>query len=126
MRVAIGATVLAAGTAGSEPARLVGAVGSKSIQEIKRIGSAKGSFASRGNRTYTDIIEADYGYTTAALAKAGIVARRIAALGASGNLTYDSGDNLTTLGPATVSQVELVEWTGCGFTMRFTIMAVEA
>ena len=126
MKVAIGTTVLAAGTAGGEPARLVGGSGTKSVEVVPRIGAAKAAVFGRGNRSYVDVIEADYVYATPQLAKAGIVARRVAALAATGSLEYDTGADATTVGTGEVRSVELVEWTGCGFTLRFEIVAVEA
>ena len=126
MKVTIGTTVLAAGTAGGEPARLVGATGTKPVQVAPRIRATKPGLFGRGNRSYVDVLEADYEYATPQLAKAGIIARRVAALSATGSLVYDTGDDATTVGPGEVRSVELVEWTGCGFTLRFEIIATEA
>ena len=126
MKVTLGTTVLAAGTSGGEPARLAGATGTKPVQVSPRVRATKPGLFGRGNRSYVDVIEADYAYATPQLAKAGIVARRIAALAATGTLKYDTGSDETTLGQGEVRSVELVEWTGCGFTLRFEIVATEA
>ena len=126
MKVSIGTTVLAAGTAGVAPARLVGGIGTKEVQVSPRLRADNPGLFGRGNRSYADVIEADYVYATPQLAKAGIVARRIAALAATGRLKYDTGSDETTLGQGEVRSVDLVEWTGCGFTLRFEIVATEA
>lgn len=126
MKVSIGTTVLAAGTSGGEPARLVAASGTKAVDVVPIIGAAKAGLFERGNRYYVDTVEADYVYATPQLAKAGIIARRVAALAATGTLEYDTGADATPIGPGEVRGVELVEWTGCGFTLRFEIVASEA
>ena len=126
MKVTIGTTVLAAGTAGGEPAALVGGAGTKSVQIAPRIRATKPGLFDRGNRSYVDVLVADFSYETPQLAKAGIVSRRIAALAAAGSLVYDTGDDATTIGTGSVRTVEIVEWSGCGFTLRFEIVAVEA
>jgi len=125
MKVALGTTVIAAGTAGGEPARLVGGSGTKAVQVSPRVRAAKPGLFGRGNRSYVDVLEADYEYATPQLAKAGIIARRVAALSATGSLVYGDGGDATTVGAGEVRSVELVEWTGCGFTLRFEIVAVE-
>lgn len=126
MKVTLGTTVLAAGTVSDEPSRLVGGTGTKAVQLAPRIRATNPGLFGRGNRSFVDLLEADYQYTTPQLAKAGIIARRVAALAASGSLVYDTGDDATTIGAAEVRSVELVEWTGCGFTLRFEIICVEA
>ena len=126
MKVAIGTTVLAAGTAGGQPSRLVGGTGSKSVETPQRIRADKGLVRNRGNRSYVDIIEADYSYASATLAKAGFQALRVAALSATGSLVYGDGADASTLGPAECRSATVVEWTGCGLTMRYEIVFVEA
>lgn len=126
MKVTLGTTVIAAGTAGGEPSRLVGGTGTKQVQVSPRIRADKPGLFGRGNRSFVDVLEADYEYASAVLAQAGIVARRIAALAATGTLVYGDGTAATTIGPGEVRSVELVEWTGCGFTLRYEIVAVEA
>lgn len=126
MKVTLGTTVIAAGTAGGEPARLVGGTGTKAVQLAQRVRAAKPGLFGRGNRSYVDVLEADYEYATPQLAKAGIVARRVAALAATGSLVYGDGDDTTTIGAGEIRSVELTEWTGCGFTLRYEIVAVEA
>jgi hypothetical protein len=126
MKVSIGTTVLASGTASGQPARLVGGTGSKGVDTPQRIRSAKGIVYGRGNRSYVDIIEADYSYATAVLAQAGFQALRVAALSATGTLVYGDGAGATTLGPGECRSAEVVEWTGCGLTMRYEIVFVEA
>ena len=118
--------MIAAGTAGGEPARLVGGTGTKAVQLAQRVRAAKPGLFGRGNRSYVDVLEADYEYATPQLAKAGIVARRVAALAATGSLVYGDGDDTTTIGAGEIRSVELTEWTGCGFTLRYEIVAVEA
>ncbi len=127
MKVTIGTTVLAAGTLSGEPCRLLpGSNGSKDVQSSKRIRAAKAAVFGRGNRIFSDSVEADYDYATPQLAKAGLIGRRISALAATGTLVYGDGDDATTIGPAEVENVELIEWTGCGFTLKFQIICVEA
>lgn len=126
MKVTIGTTVLAAGTAGGEPSRFASSSASKQVQLTPRLRASKPALVSRGNRSYVDVIEADFSYATPQLAKAGIVSRRVAALSATGTLKYDTGDDETSVGTAEVRGVELVEWVGCGFTLRFEIVSVEA
>lgn len=126
MKVAIGTTVLALGTASGQPARLVGATGSKLVESAPVIRAGTPFMAGRGNRSYHDIVEADYTYATPQLAQAAVLALRTAALSASGSLVYGEGATLTTVGPAECRSAELVDWIGCGLTMRYEIIAVEA
>lgn len=126
MKVTIGTTVLAAGTAGGQPARLVGGSGTKSVQVSPRIRATKPGLFGRGNRSYVDIVEADYTYASAALAQAAFLALRTAALSATGTLVYGDGTDASTVGPAEVRSAAVVDWTGCGLTMRYEIIAVEA
>lgn len=126
MKVTIGTTVLAAGTAGGEPARLVGGSGTKAVQVSPRVRATKPGLFSRGNRSYVDIVEADYTYATFALAQAAFLSMRTAALAATGTLIYGDGEGATTVGPAEVRSAEVVDWTGSGLTMRYEIIAVEA
>ena len=126
MRVAIGETVLATGAAAGEPCRLVNAGAEKDVQIAPRVGGTKPGLFDRGNRRYEDVIEVDVTYASAALAQAGILTRRQAALAASGNLVYGPAEGGNTIGPAECRAVELVEWVGCGITLRYTILAVEA
>ena len=126
MKVTIGTTVLAAGTAGGQPARLVGSTGTKSVQVAPRVRATKPGLFTRGNRVYVDVIEADYSYATFALAQAALLALRVAALSATGTLVYGDGAEASTIGPAEVRSAEVVEWTSCGLTMRYEIVCVEA
>lgn len=126
MKVTIGTTVLAAGTAGGEPARLVGGSGTKAVQVSPRVRATKPGLFSRGNRSYVDIVEADYTYATFALAQAAFLSMRTAALAATGSLVYGDGEGAVTVGPAEVRSAEVVDWTGCGLTMRYEIICVEA
>lgn len=126
MKVTIGTTVLAAGTAGGQPARLVGGSGTKAVQVSPRVRATKPGLFSRGNRSYVDIVEADYTYATFALAQAAFLSMRTAALAATGSLVYGDGEGAVTVGPAEVRSAEVVDWTGCGLTMRYEIICVEA
>lgn len=126
MKVTIGTTVLAAGTAGGQPARLVGGSGTKAVQVAPRIRAAKPGLFGRGNRSYVDIVEADYSYASFALAQAAFLSLRVAALSATGTLVYGDGAGASTVGPAEVRSAEVVDWTGCGLTMRYEIICVEA
>lgn len=126
MKVAIGTTVLALGTASGQPARLIGATGSKEVEASPLIRAGSPFLAERGNRSYHDIVEADYTYATPLLAQAAVLALRKAALSASGSLVYGDGAGSTTVGPAECRSAELVDWIGCGLTMRYEIIAVEA
>lgn len=125
MKVAIGTTVLALGTAGGQPARLIGATGSKEVEASPLIRAGSPFLAGRGNRSYHDIVEADYTYATPLLAQAAVLALRTAALSASGSLVYGDGAGSTTVGPAECRSAELVDWIGVGITMRYEIIAVE-
>lgn len=126
MKVTIGTTVIAAGTAGGQPAKLVGGSGSKAVQVAPRARADKPGLFSRGNRSYVDIVEADYSYATFALAQAAIRTLRRDALAASGTLVYGDGAGADTVGPAEVRNADIVEWTGVGMTMRYEIVCVEA
>lgn len=126
MKVTIGATVLASGTAAGQPARLVGGRGARGHKAVALIGAVSPRLRDLGNITYTDSIETDYSYSTAALAQAAILSLRKAALQAVGDLIYGDGDAAVTIGPALCIAADLVEWTGCGFTLRFEILATEA
>ena len=127
MKVTLGTYVIANGTLAGEPCRLLpGSSGSKDVQPSKRIRAAKAAIFGRGNRIYNDSVEADFSYATSQLAKAGLIARRVAALEATGTLVYGDGDDTTSIGPAEVQNVELVDWSGCGFTLKFQIICVEA
>lgn len=125
MKVAIGTTVIAAGTAGGEPARLAGGTATKSVEIVPRIGAAAAGVYSRGNRYYIDIIEAEYSYATFALAQAAVHSLRSGALAATGSLIYGAGEAAVTVGPAECRTAELVDWSGCGITMRYEIVAQE-
>ena len=126
MKVAIGTVVLATGTASGQPARLTGGRGSRGYKATPLIGAASPNLRDLGNISYTDTIEADYSYSTAALAQAAILSLRKAALQATGNLIYGDGAGAVTIGPALCISADLVEWTGVGFTLRYEIIATEA
>ncbi len=126
MKVTIGTTVLAAGTAGGQPAKIVGGSGTKAVQVSPRVRATKPGLFNRGNRSYVDIVEADYNFATFALAQVAIRTLRRDALAASGTLVYGDGADADTVGPAEVRNVEIVEWTGGGMTMRYEIVCVEA
>ena len=126
MKVAIGTTVLASGTASGQPARLVGGRGARGYKAVPLIGAVSPHLRDLGNISYTDSIEADYTYDTAALAQAAILSLRKAALQATGNLIYGDDAAAITIGPALCITADLVEWTGCGMTIRYEILATEA
>ncbi len=126
MKVTIGTTVLASGTASGQPARLVGGRGSRLSKAVALIGAVSPRLRDLGNVSYSDAIEADYSYATAALAQAAILSLRKAALQATVNLIYGDGAGAVTIGPALCTAADLVEWTGCGFTLRYEILATEA
>lgn len=122
MQVTIGTYTLASGTAGGQPSRLLNAVGTANVQVSRPIRATNARLYPRGNRLYTDVIEADYTYATPALAQAAIPTLRSAALAASGALAYNS----TTIAPtAYCTQAELIHWTGCGITMQYEILSVQ-
>jgi len=126
MKVTIGTYVVAAGTAGGQPAKIVSGVGTKGVQTPQAVRAAKGKVYGRGNRAYVDVVEADYSYATFALAQAAFLALRRDALAATGTLVYGDGADSTTIGPAECRSAEVVEWTGSGLTMRYEIVCVEA
>ncbi|HOR69061.1 MAG TPA: hypothetical protein PLY53_15735 [Planctomycetota bacterium] len=125
MKIAIGTTVIASGTASGQPARIVGAAGHAAVEIVPRIGAEAAGVFGRGNRHYVDVVEADYTYAAPDLAQAAIHALRAAALAASGTLVYGDGAGATTVGPARCRAAELAEWIGCGITMRYEIVAQE-
>jgi len=126
MRVAIGDTVLATGAAAGQPARLVEAAGERSAQVSEAIAAPAPALYDRANLRYEDTIEADYAYASAALAQAALLTLRSAALAATGNLVYGSGESAVTIGPALCTAARLIEWTGSGLTLRYTILATAA
>lgn len=126
MKLTIGTTVLAAGTLSGEPCRCISGSGTKSVQVSQRIRAEKAAIFGRGNRIYSDVFEADYSYATSDLAQAAFFTLRAAALTATGNLIYGDGEAAVTVGPGECRSAEMVEWTGCGLTMRYEIVCVEA
>jgi hypothetical protein len=125
MKVSIGTTVIAAGAAGGEPSRLASGSGTRVVQVSARIRASDAAIFDRGNRSYVDVVEADYSYATFALAQAAFLSLRSAALEATGSLVYGDGEDAVTIGPGLVRTAEVVEWTGCGLTMRYEIVCVE-
>jgi len=125
MQIAIGSTVLGSGTR-AEPVRIISSVGAGNIEVTPLIDAASPALYDRGNRVFRDVIEVDYTYADYAAALLGIPARRKAALAATGNLIYGTGESSVTVGPALVEQAELVEFIGSGITMRYTIVATES
>ncbi len=126
MKVTIGTYVIAAGTLGGQPAKIVGGSGTKGVQTPQAVRAAKGKVYGRGNRAYVDIVEADYSYDSFELAQAAFLDLRKDALAATGTLVYGDGAGAKTVGPGEVRSAELVEWTGVGMTMRYEIVCVEA
>lgn len=126
MKVTIGTTVLASGFLAGQPAKIVSGSGTQAVQLPARIRAAKGVVFARGNRTFVDVVEADYSYATFELAQAAFLALRVAALSATGSLIYGDGAGAVTVGPAACRSAEAVDWTSCGLTMRYEIVCVEA
>ena len=125
MRVTLGTTVIAAGTAGGQPARLTGGTGSKSVQVSPRIRAKSPGLFTRGNRTYTYSVEATYEYADANAAQAAVITLQRDAFDASGNLVFGEGASAVTVGPAEVRAADLVDWVGAGVIMRYEIIAIE-
>lgn len=117
---------MAAGTAGAQPARLVQSRGTRQSATVPLIGATAPNLHDLGNVSFTDIIEADYTYATPTAAQAAILSLRSAALSATGTLIYGTGATATTIGPALCTAADLIEWTGCGITMRYEILTTEA
>ena len=125
MKVKIGSTTLASGTTSNQPARLLSGRGARMHRAVPLIGATAPHLRDLGNITYTDVIEADYTYTTPKLAQAAILSLREAALTATGTLVYGDGATATTIGPALCTAADLIDWTGCGFTLRYEILATK-
>jgi len=122
MIVVLSGTTLAAGTASGETCRLVSASGERSVQVAPGIRSAAPGIYDRKNASFSDSIEVEYQYSTAALACSGFATRRAAALAlGKGTLTYNG---TTVSAAAIVRSVTLVNWTGVGITVRYDIIGV--
>lgn len=116
MSITIGALTLSDGTR-AEPARLAGGSGSRAVQASHPIrGDAK--LYGRQGRRFEETLEVSYSYATPALARAGWVTRRAAAL-AQDKAAY--ADNGTAIGNALVETVALVWNDGCGITIAYHI-----
>lgn len=125
MKIKIGSTTLASGTTSNQPARLVSGRGARMHKAVPLIGAAAPHLRDLANITYTDVIEADYSYSTPELAQTAILTLREAALTATGTLVYGDGATATTIGPALCTAADLIDWTGCGFTLRYEILATK-
>lgn len=125
MKIAIGTTVLGGGSQAGEPGRIVGSVSKGEIEVSPKIDSDSPDLFDRKNRVIRDIVEVDYSFADFDTANAAIPAQRKEALAATGNLIYGTSPDEVTVGPARVEQVELLEFIGAGFTMRYTIVATE-
>ena len=126
MKIAIGTTVLGSGSQAGEPGRIVGSVAKGEIEVSPKIDADSPDIFDRKNRVIQDVVEVDYSFTDFATAQAAIPTQRQDALKASGNLIYGTDPAAVTVGPAKVEQVEVVEFVGAGFTMRYTIIATES
>ena len=126
MKIAIGTTVLGSGSQAGEPGRIVGSVAKGEIEVSPCIDADSPDIFDRKNRVITDTVEVDYSFVDYATAQAAIPTQRQAALAATGSLIYGTTPADVTVGPAKVEQVEVVEFIGAGFTMRYTIIATES
>jgi len=126
MKIALGTTILGAGTQGGEPSRFISSVGKGEIEVSPKIDSDSPDIFDRKNRVVQDVVEVDYEFASFAAANAGVPSLRKQALSASGNLVYGTTPGEVTIGPAKVEQAEMVELIGCGLTMRYTIIATES
>jgi len=126
MKIAIGTTILAMGTHAGEPGRIVASVAKGEIEVSPRIDADSPDLFDRKNRVINDVVEVDYEFDDFDTANAAIPAQRKEALSAYGNLVYGTTPAEVTVGPAKVEQVELIEFIGSGFTIRYTIIATES
>ncbi len=126
MKITIGTVVLGMGSQAGEPGRIVASVAKGEIEISPKIDAASPDIFDRKNRVIKDVVEVDYSFADFATAQAAIPTQRKAALEAAGNLIYGTAPASVTVGPAKVEQVELIEFIGAGFTMRYTIIATEA
>lgn len=126
MKITIGTTILGMGSQAGEPGRLVNSVGKAEIEISPKIDADSPDVFDRKNRFIQDVVEVDYSLVDFAAAQAAIPAQRKAALNAGGDLVYGTAPAAVTVGPAKVEQVELIEFIGAGFTMRYTIIATES
>lgn len=124
MKITIGTTVLGSGSP-SQPGRIVGSVGKGNVDVSPCIEATVPDLFDRKNRAVQDIVEVDYSYADFASAQTAIATRRRAAFAATGSLVYGTAPADVTIGPALVEQVELLEFIGAGFTLRYTIIATE-
>jgi len=125
MKIAIGTTVLGSGSQAGEPGRIVGSVAKGEIEVSPKIDADRPDIFDRKNRVIQDVVEVDYSFTDFATAQAAIPVQRKEALAASGDLIYGTTPADVTVGPAKVEQVELIDFIGAGYTMRYTIIATE-
>ena len=125
MKIKIGTTVLGSGSQSREPGRIVASIAKGEIEVSPCIDATAPAIFDRKNRVIQDVVEIDYSYADFATANAAIPTLRKAALGATGDLVYGTDTAAVTIGPAKVEQVELIEFIGCGLTMRYTIIATE-
>lgn len=117
MSITLGAYTLSDGTR-AEPARVTGGSGTRNIQ----IGAplrADAKVFDRAGRRFEETIEVSYSYSTAALARAGWITRRNAAL-AQAKATYT--DNTTVIGNALIETVQLLYNDGCGITIAYHLI----
>lgn len=126
MQITIGQTTLATGAAAGQPARLISSSGTRIVEAVPLVNASTQTLLDRANRLYIDVVEVDYVYDTPLLAQAAAITLRLAALTAHGTLTYGSGPAAQTLGPALCRLAELIDWRGCGITMRYEILSTEA
>jgi hypothetical protein len=120
--VTLGTLTLAAGSR-AEPCRLTASTAARSVQTAERIRAPAVLRLDRANVRFEDTIEVDCSYDTPALAAAGYAARRAAALAApKATLTYTAGGAPVDIGQAIVESVELADFTGAGFTIRYKLL----
>ena len=125
MKINIGTTVLGAGSQAGEPGRIIASLAKAEIEISPKIDSDSPDIFDRRNRTFTDTVEVDYSFGDFATAQAAIPVQMKSALNATGSLVYGTIPNATAIGAAKVQQAELLEFIGCGFTIRYTIIATE-
>ena len=116
MAITLGSLTLSDGTR-AEPARVTGGSGSRAVQAVQPM-RADGKVIDRQGRRFDETLEVSYSYATHALARAGWVARRAAALAQAKAAYTDDG---TVIGTALVESVSLAYVDGCGITVQYRI-----
>lgn len=116
MAITIGTLQLSDGTR-AQPARITGGSGARAVQPSRPV-RADAKVYDRQGRSFEESLQVDYTYATHALARAGWVSRRNAALSEPKGAYVDGP---TTVGSGLIDQCRLVYIDGCGITIEYHI-----